>query len=118
MKFRLSAIIDCADITKAEIVANERLGHDEDYGFDYSVDIEQIEKAEAATIQMGNLNVCRIVSSDGKERHIIARVVPAMDGGMFEFHDPKSNEVVGCVGRNRAEEFVMPLDRWMENEAR
>jgi hypothetical protein len=38
-------------------------------------------------------------SHDGKIRHVVVTMQLCHDGGMVEYHDPVSGEVVGCTGR-------------------
>jgi hypothetical protein len=64
------------------------------------------------------LSVARIRFKDGKQRHVIVRLEPVNEGAMYEYHDPVTDEVVGCVGRNRLAEFTTPLAAWTDRSLR
>lgn len=58
------------------------------------------------------LYVAPIDFKDGKRRHVIVKARVAYDGGMREFIDPVTDEVVGCCGVHFFQQEVLPLDVW------
>lgn len=67
---------------------------------------------------MKGIYACRIVRPDGKTHHVLAKLEVVMDGGMVEFHDFVTNDVVGCVGSHRVHEFCTPIAEWIDKNAR
>lgn len=54
---------------------------------------------------------------DGVTRQHLARLRMVHDGGMIQFHDPISDEVVGCCGVNRLSEFCTYVYEWLDDLA-
>lgn len=44
-KYEATVLVECASPEEAEVVLNERLLHDEDYGFPYTVGYHSLEEA-------------------------------------------------------------------------
>ena len=42
--YRFMVVVDCENREQAEQVMRERMGHDEDYGFDYAIDYDFISR--------------------------------------------------------------------------
>jgi hypothetical protein len=49
-QYRIIAVVEAPNEAAAEQVANERLGHDEDYGFDYIIREVSVLPAEPDTV--------------------------------------------------------------------
>jgi len=58
------------------------------------------------------LFVAPITFKDGKTRHIVCRMRQTHDGGMREFMDPVTGEVVGCCGLFFGNTQVVPVERF------
>lgn len=52
------------------------------------------------------------VDEHGKERHIVSHMKQSYGGGMREFMDPVSGEIVGCCGMNYAFAKVKQFDEF------
>lgn len=65
----------------------------------------------ATEVRRNVLYICRIPRTGigSNVQHILAYLRSVNDGGMFEFVDPVSDGVVGCVGREKVGDFVTPL---------
>lgn len=64
------------------------------------------------------LFVAPITFEDGKTRHVIVTVKQSRDGGMREFSDPVSKEVVGCCGLFFANDgSLKTLDEWVDSQS-
>lgn len=50
---------------------------------------------------------------DQKMRQVVVKMQLARDGGMVEYHDPMSGEVVGCTGRYNVG-LATPLDEYAQ----
>ena len=45
-QFKISVLVECETLEQAEQVAAERIGYDEDYGFEYRFGADKVEAVE------------------------------------------------------------------------
>lgn len=60
------------------------------------------------------LYVWGLTGDDDRVRHVVARMRVTYDGGMREFIDPSTGEVVGCCGANWAHGNVLSAEDFIK----